>query len=63
MRTSGAFSVTFMKSSQIKRMFNKNEQWESLCRDIEATISKYHDVINLSFMGFPPDWKEALNNQ
>ena len=44
----------------IKRMLHSNEQWESFLRDIVKTISKYQDIVILSFIGFPPDWKNIL---
>lgn len=44
----------------IKRMFQGNEQWDSLYRDLDSTIKKYSSVINFSFMGFPTDWRDVL---
>lgn len=45
----------------IKRMLHGNEQWKSFLRDIDKTISKYQDIVILSFIGFPPDWKNILS--
>ena len=45
----------------IKRMLHENEQWESFMRDINKTMDKYHDVVNLSFIGFPSEWKTILS--
>lgn len=44
----------------MKRMLNSNSQWDSLLKDIEHTFSKYAYCFNLSFMGFPKNWKEIL---
>ncbi len=44
----------------VKRMLNENEQWCSLLRDISRTFDKYSDIYNLSYMGFPQNWKEIL---
>lgn len=45
----------------IKRMLHGNEQWESFLRDIDVTLRKYSDVVNLSFIGFLQDWQEVLS--
>ncbi len=44
----------------MKRMLNSNSQWDSLLKDIKHTFSKYDYCFNLSFMGFPKNWKEIL---
>ncbi len=45
----------------IRRMLHGNEQWESFLKDIDKTMNKYQDVVILSFIGFPKDWKEILS--
>ena len=42
-------------------MLHGNEQWESFLKDIDKTMNKYQDVVILSFIGFPKDWKEILS--
>lgn len=45
----------------IKRMLGSNEQWKSFLEDIDKTMNKYKDVVILSFIGFPSDWKRVLS--
>ncbi len=44
----------------IKRMLSANEQWASFEKDLENLLTDYSDVVRLSYMGFPPNWREAL---
>lgn len=46
----------------IKRMLNGNDVWNRFYNDLEKLMDEYSDVIRLSFIGFPPDWKDVLNN-
>ncbi|MGN1419619.1 MAG: Abi family protein [Acutalibacteraceae bacterium] len=45
----------------IRRMLNNNELWKSFFAEMTALFDEYSDVINLSFVGFPKDWKEVLD--
>lgn len=45
----------------IKRMLRNNDLWKSTYTQIEAVIEEYQNDINLSFMGFPRNWKEVLS--
>ena len=44
----------------IKRMLQGDPKWGKFESEIEAVIDTYSDVVNLSFMGFPKDWKSVL---
>lgn len=44
----------------IKRMLHADEKWKKFARELEDLIADYTDVIRLSFMGFPKNWKSAL---
>lgn len=44
----------------IKRMLQANEQWRAFEQDLENLLKNYSDVVRLSYMGFPSNWKEAL---
>lgn len=44
----------------IKRMLHADEKWKKFARELEDLIADYTDVIRLSFMGFPQNWKSAL---
>lgn len=46
----------------IRRILCANEQWKSFFREIDKTISKYDKYICFSFMGFPKNWREILQN-
>ena len=43
----------------MKRMFCCDERWKNLYAELEATFDEFEDVINLSFIGFPKEWKES----
>ena len=47
----------------IKRMLNSDERWGSFEIQLEALIDEYSDVVQLSFMGFPKEWKEVLSKR
>ena len=57
---SSAQSKIFLVLLSIKRMLNGNSSWVSFYRRIENLIDEYGDVIKLSFMGFPNNWKQVL---
>ena len=44
----------------IKRILNSNSEWNHFYQIIVALMEQYDDAIQLSFMGFPDDWKEIL---
>ncbi len=44
----------------IRRMLDANDQWQEFEQALEKIINEYTDVIRLSFMGFPKNWKDAL---
>ena len=46
----------------IKRMLNNDERWNVFEVRLEALIEEYSNVINLSFIGFPKECKEVLEN-
>jgi hypothetical protein len=35
-------------------------QWSVTFSELSALFEEYSDVIKLSFIGFPPEWKEVL---
>lgn len=45
----------------IKRMLRNDDRWDSFERQLESLVDEYSDVLNLSFMGFPADWKTVLS--
>ena len=57
----GSVNKEFSVLLVVRRLFQANEQWQSLFKEISAAIEKYGDVINLSFMGFPENWIEVLS--
>lgn len=46
----------------IRKMFNANEQWQSLLIDLTNILKKYEEVVNLDFMRFPKNWEEVLGD-
>ena len=44
----------------IKRMLESNYQWQEFEQELEQLMETYDDVIYLSFIGFPENWKSAL---
>lgn len=46
----------------MKRMLGNDERWKDFETQLEALIEEYQDVVNLSFMGFPNDWKDVLSS-
>lgn len=47
----------------MKRMLRANELWQSFFLGLEALVDEYQDVVKLSFMGFPTEWKKVLSAQ
>lgn len=50
------FSVVLV----LKRITNANNDWLQFYNDLMKLIDEYKDVIDLSFIGFPNEWKEIL---
>lgn len=46
----------------MKRMLGNDERWKDFETQLEALIEEYQDVVNLSFIGFPNDWKDVLSS-
>ena len=44
----------------VKRMLNTDPTWNSFSSELSTLIEEYQDVLRLSFMGFPPNWKDIL---
>lgn len=45
----------------LKRMMNANKQWQSFENTLEQLMDEYSDVVYLSFMDFPKNWKDILH--
>ena len=58
----GGINKVFPALLSIKRMLNNDTRWQSFETQLETLIDEYSDVVRLSFMGFPEDWKEVLSN-
>ncbi len=58
---SGKLNKVFPALLSIKRMLNSDERWITFEKQLEVLIDDYKDVIQLSFMGFPPEWKAVLS--
>ncbi len=46
----------------IKRMLGKDPLWREYTTNLEQLMNEYNDVVILSFIGFPKEWKDVLNN-
>lgn len=46
----------------IKRMLKGNNLWDSFYISLESLVEEYCDVVRLSYMGFPPEWRDVLSN-
>ena len=44
----------------LKRILNSNSEWNHFYQSMVAIMEKYEDAIQLSFMGFPSEWKNVL---
>lgn len=60
---SGTLNKVFPALLCIKRMLNSDERWCSFETQLEALIDEYSNVVRLSFMGFPKEWKEILSKK
>lgn len=59
----GTLNKVFPALLAIKRMLNSDERWNAFEIQLEALIDEYSDVVRLSFMGFPKEWKEVLSKR
>lgn len=44
----------------IRRMLSKDERWKEYEEQLETIMDEYSDVVKLSFIGFPNEWKTVL---
>ena len=44
----------------IRRMLQSDDRWREFATELEALMDEYSDVVRLSFIGFPPEWKTIL---
>lgn len=45
----------------VKKMLDNNKDiWDSFYGEMESLLDEYSDVVRLSYMGFPKNWKEVL---
>lgn len=58
---SGTQNKVFPVLLSIRRMLNDDHRWSSFETRLESLIEEYSDVVRLSFMGFPKEWKEILH--
>lgn len=59
----GTINKVFPALLAIKRMLNYDERWNAFEIQLEALIDEYSDVVRLSFMGFPKEWREVLSKK
>ena len=59
----GTINKVFPALLAIKRMLNCDERWNAFEIQLEALIDEYSDVVRLSFMGFPKEWREVLSKK
>ena len=59
----GTLNKVFPALLAIKRMLNCDERWNAFEIQLEALIDEYSDVVRLSFMGFPKEWREVLSKK
>ena len=57
----GSINKVFPVLLVIKRMQNNSELWRAFEKNIELLFDEYSDVIRLSFIGFPREWKSVLS--
>lgn len=44
----------------LKRILGSDDRWNSYRQELESLMNCYHDVVDLSFIGFPKEWKGVL---
>jgi len=59
----GTINKVFPTIIVIKRMLAGDERWLAFEKQLENLIDEYDDVVNLSFMGFPKEWKDVLSRK
>jgi len=52
----------FLSLIAIKRMVKSDDRWNSFEVKLEELIEKYKDVVILSYIGFPEEWKSVLSD-
>ncbi|MBF0993950.1 MAG: Abi family protein [Lachnospiraceae bacterium] len=57
----GSMNKIFPVLLVIKRMQDDRDLWKSFEKNLEGLFDEYRDVINLSFIGFPKEWKLVLS--
>lgn len=58
----GKMNKVFPALLSIKRMLNSDQRWCKFEEQLEDLIDSYSDELNLSFMGFPKEWKAILSS-
>ena len=56
----GKINKLFPAIITIRRMLQSDERWSDFATEFEALMDEYSDVVQLSFIGFPPEWKKIL---
>jgi abortive infection bacteriophage resistance protein len=60
----GSINKLFPVIITIKRMLKDNENvWNQLFEDLDKLMTEYSDVVRLSFIGFPKDWRYVLQEE
>lgn len=44
----------------IKRLLQNDSRWSAFASELSALLDEYQDVVKLSFIGFPVEWKTVL---
>jgi abortive infection bacteriophage resistance protein len=52
----------FLSLIAIKRMLNSDSRWTCFEAKFEKLMDEYKDVVILSYMGFPEEWKKVLSH-
>lgn len=60
---SGTINKVFPALIAVKRMLNSDNRWTDFRMQLEELMDKYEDVVILSFMGFPEEWKTILSKR
>lgn len=58
----GRINKVFPVILVIKRMLSKDLLWKSFEEKLESLIDEYQDVLKLSFMNFPAEWRSVLRS-
>jgi abortive infection bacteriophage resistance protein len=58
---SGMRNKVFPAIIAVKRMLDSDARWADFETQLEALMDEYNDVVILSFMGFPKEWKKVLS--